>query len=153
MTSELITPVALAVAGFLAAGYMLRLALNWIDRQVAEKPVEQPRVRDLSDPAVRADLEAFLAKNAVIGEADIRYGKVYPAVSDDRLDPLAIVLSNAAAFGVRVQHENRNANITPLYIYSPVRGEFRLLGDLDLDHIIDAANAMRNMAASKESQR
>ena len=147
---ETITPLALAIAGFLGAGYLLHVGLAWIDRQVKE-PADPP-IRSLDEPAVRDDLAKFLVKNGVIGDADIRMGQVYPVVPDDRLEPLAVVLSNAAAFGVRMLRENRTMNVTPLYLYSPVRGEYRLLGDLDLDHIIDAANAMRNMAAMKESQ-
>jgi hypothetical protein len=136
-----------AVAG---TSILMGLAFERLKRYLNKEAVYEVRLRHLNDEAVRRDLSAFLEKQQVVGDADIRAGRVVLPVRMDQIEPLAVVLSNAAAYGFRLLEITGNSNAKPLYIRNPISGEFLLLADLDLDHIIDAARLMQTMAENKE---
>lgn len=124
----------LGVIGFRRLGHHLQ--------QEAEQ-----EIRSLSDRRVRSDLTNFLSKNNVVGDADIRSGVVLAPVPYDQLEPLAIVLGNAASFISRL----KNPAASSIYVRDSVNDRFILLADLDLDHLVDAARVMQRVA--EETQR
>lgn len=149
MTSENIEHVLFICSIFITVGLMGRMVLNWIDRQIVTDSKDEPKVRDLSDPKIRADLTRFLQKRAVFGDADIRQGFVFPPVPPERLDPLAVVLGNAASFGARLV----NPSSSTIFIRDSMSGQTFPLGDLDLDHIADAARVMQRVAEDRHKSR
>lgn len=125
------------------------LAVRRLDRWLKHRNVVQQRLRDLKDQATRQELTAFLQKQQVVGDADIRNGFVLAPVPPDNLEPLAIVLGNAAAFIARL----RNPAASSLYVRDSVSDRFMLLGDLDLDHLVDAARVMQRVAEDRRRSR
>lgn len=125
------------------------LAVRRLDRWLKHRNVVQQRLRDLKDQATRQELTAFLQKQQVVGDADIRNGFVLAPVPPDNLEPLAIVLGNAAAFIARL----RNPAASSLYVRDSVSDRFMLLGDLDLDHLVDAARVMQHVAEDRRRSR
>lgn len=148
MTSENIEYALFVCSIFITVGLMGRMLLNWIDREIADEP-KKPDSRDLCEAHVRADLTNFLRKNGVVGDADIRQGMVFAPVPPDRLEPLAVVLGNAAAFASRL----RNPSANSIYIRDSLTDQFMLLGDLDLDHLADAARVMQRVAEDRRKSR
>lgn len=120
-----------------------------LDRWLKHRNAVQQRLRDLKDQATRQELTAFLQKQQVVGDADIRNGFVLAPVPPDNLEPLAIVLGNAAAFIARL----RNPAASSLYVRDSVSDRFMLLGDLDLDHLVDAARVMQRVAEDRRRSR
>lgn len=114
--------------------------LNWIDKYI-RKPVIQG-TRDLADPNVRAQLEAFLARHMIVGEADIRHGCVSPPAYTLDHHGLATVLEDAAA---RL-HRMKNPASCSLYVRDSVEDRWYILGELDLDHLVEAARILRRVA-------
>lgn len=104
-------------------------------------------LRKLSDEDVRTELSSFLRKQMVVGDADIRQGIVYPPVPPERLDPLALQLSNAAATLARMQ----NPAADSLYFRSR-DGAMHLVG-IDLDTLLDAARVMQRVAEDRKKSR
>lgn len=152
MISEVIIYSTVASAAT-AAGFVLMPRLDKAIRAklgigAAPEPVE-PEVSDLSDHATRAKLNSSLERLGVIGDADIRKGKVYPAVPADRLHPLAVVLENAGAVARRL----RNPAACSLYVRDSMNDRFMLLSELDLEHIMDAATVMRRTVEDRQKSR
>lgn len=111
--------------------------------------VVPPGERTLSDREVMVDLTAFLRKQNVVGDADIRDGVVFPPVPPEKLDPLAVVLGNAAVFINRL----RNPAACSLYVRDSMSDRFMLLPDLDLDHLLDASRVMQRVAEDRRKSR
>lgn len=120
-----------------------------LDRWLKHRNAVQQRLRDLKDQATRQELTGFLQKQQVVGDADIRNGFVLAPVPPENLEPLAIVLGNAAAFIARL----RNPAASSLYVRDSVSDRFMLLGDLDLDHLVDAARVMQRVAEDRRRSR
>lgn len=125
------------------------LAVRRLDRWLKQRNAVQQRLRDLSDHATRQELTSFLQKQQVVGDADIRNGFVLAPVPPEKLEPLAIVLGNAAAFIARL----RNPAASSLYVRDSVNDRFILLGDLDLDHLVDAARVVQRVAEDRRKSR
>lgn len=125
------------------------LAVRRLDRWLKHRNAVQQRLRDLKDQATRQELTDFLQKQQVVGDADIRNGFVLAPVPPENLEPLAIVLGNAAAFIARL----RNPAASSLYVRDSVSDRFMLLGDLDLDHLVDAARVMQRVAEDSRRSR
>jgi len=125
------------------------LAVRRLDRWLKHRNAVQQRLRDLKDQATRQELTGFLQKQQVVGDADIRNGFVLAPVPPENLEPLAIVLGNAAAFIARL----RNPAASSLYVRDSVNDRFILLGDLDLDHLVDAARVMQRVAEDRRKSR
>lgn len=125
------------------------LAVRRLDRWLKHRNAVQQRLRDLKDQATRQELTGFLQKQQVVGDADIRNGFVLAPVPPENLEPLAIVLGNAAAFIARL----RNPAASSLYVRDSVSDRFMLLGDLDLDHLVDAARVMQRVAEDRRRSR
>lgn len=125
------------------------VAVRRLDRWLKHRNAVQQRLRDLKDQATRQELTGFLQKQQVVGDADIRNGFVLAPVPPENLEPLAIVLGNAAAFIARL----RNPAASSLYVRDSVSDRFMLLGDLDLDHLVDAARVMQRVAEDRRRSR
>ncbi len=125
------------------------IAVRRLDRWLKQRNAVQQRLRDLADQATRQELTGFLQKQQVVGDADIRNGFVLAPVPPEKLEPLAIVLGNAAAFISRL----RNPAASSLYVRDSVNDRFILLGDLDLDHLVDAARVMQRVAEDRRKSR
>lgn len=125
------------------------VAVRRLDRWLKHRNAVQQRLRDLSDHATRQELTGFLQKQQVVGDADIRNGFVLAPVPPEKLEPLAIVLGNAAAFIARL----RNPAASSLYVRDSTNDRFMLLGDLDLDHLVDAARVMQRVAEDRRKSR
>lgn len=125
------------------------LAVRRLDRWLKQRNAVQQRLRDLADQGTRQELTGFLQKQQVVGDADIRNGFVLAPVPPEKLEPLAIVLGNAAAFISRL----RNPAASSLYVRDSVNDRFILLGDLDLDHLVDAARVMQRVAEDRRKSR
>jgi len=125
------------------------VAVRRLDRWLKHRNAVQQRLRDLKDQATRQELTGFLQKQQVVGDADIRNGFVLAPVPPENLEPLAIVLGNAAAFIARL----RNPAASSLYVRDSVSDRFMLLGDLDLDHLVDAARVMQHVAEDRRRSR
>lgn len=125
------------------------LAVRRLDRWLKQRNAIQQRLRDLADQGTRQELTGFLQKQQVVGDADIRNGFVLAPVPPEKLEPLAIVLGNAAAFISRL----RNPAASSLYVRDSVNDRFILLGDLDLDHLVDAARVMQRVAEDRRKSR
>lgn len=125
------------------------VAVRRLDRWLKHRNAVQQRLRDLKDQPTRQELTAFLQKQQVVGDADIRNGFVLAPVPPENLEPLAIVLGNAAAFIARL----RNPAASSLYVRDSVSDRFMLLGDLDLDHLVDAARVMQRVAEDRRRSR
>lgn len=124
-------------------------AVRRLDRWLKHRNAVEARLRDLADHGTRQELTGFLQKQQVIGDADIRNGFVLAPVPPEKLEPLAIVLGNAAAFIARL----RNPAASSLYVRDSVNDRFILLGDLDLDHLVDAARVMQRVAEDRRKSR
>lgn len=124
-------------------------AVRRLDRWLKHRNAVEARLRDLSDHATRQELTGFLQKQQVVGDADIRNGFVLAPVPPEKLEPLAIVLGNAAAFIARL----RNPAASSLYVRDSTNDRFMLLGDLDLDHLVDAARVMQRVAEDRRKSR
>lgn len=134
-----------------AASFLVLLAQGrrlWLLRH-PKGGVVPPGERMLKDREVMVDLTAFLRKQNVVGDADIRDGVVLPPVPPERLDPLSVVLANAAAFINRL----RNPASCSLYVRDSVNDRFMLLPDLDLDHLLDASRVMQRVAEDRRRSR
>lgn len=135
----------------LALSVLLGTAFRWIHGKIKSLPdlLEGGVIRQLSDPAVRSELTAFLSKQGVVGDADIRAGLVHAPVPPERLDPLAVVLGNAASMLTRLQ----NPAGCSIYVRDSENDRFMLLGDLDLDVIHEAARVMSRVAEDRRKSR
>jgi hypothetical protein len=133
------------VFAFVALGWITHRLHRWLEKNHSY----EVELRDLADRETREGLSAFLIKQNVQGDADIRDGMVYAPVPPDRLDPLATLFMNAAAYYQRLS----NPSATPLYIRDAKRDRFMLLGDLDLDHVVDAARVMQRVAEERRKSR
>lgn len=131
-----ITAIAAIICGF----HLVR----WLDKRFRRQARVEPQTHDLSSPITRARLTSFLDSAGITGSAEIRDAVVYP-MHEDRAHPLAIVFGNAAAFANRL----KNPDACSLYIRDSVNDRFLLLADLDLDHIREAAQTLRRVAAEK----
>lgn len=151
MISEVIIYSSVASAAT-AAGFMFMPRLDKAIRAKlgigVKEPVE-PEVADLSHHATRDKLNSSLERLGVIGDADIRQGKVFPAIPADRLHPLAVVLENAAAITRRL----RNPAACSLYVRDSMNDRFMLLSELDLEHVMEAATVMRRVAEDRQKSR
>ena len=137
---EIISYGITAVASIIVGFHVVRL----LDRKFRQQARQEPTTHDLTHEATRARLTLFLTQAGIVGNAEIRDGVVYP-LHEERLHPLAIVLGNAAAFASRL----KNPAASSLYIRDSVHDRFVLLSDLDLDHIREAAQVMRRVAAQQ----
>ena len=142
--NEIISYGITAVAAIICGFHLVR----WLDRRFRREAVEEPTTHDLSSPLTRARLTMFLENSGITGSAEIRDGVVYP-MHEERVHPLAIVLGNAAAFASRL----KNPAASSLYIRDSVHDRFVLLADLDLDHIREAAQVMRRVAAEQGAKK
>ena len=124
-------------------------AVRRLDRWLKHRNAVEARLRDLAEHSTRQELTGFLQKQQVVGDADIRNGFVLAPVPPEKLEPLAIVLGNAAAFVARL----RNPAASSLYVRDSVSDRFMLLGDLDLDHLVDAARVMQRVAEDRRKSR
>lgn len=124
-------------------------AVRRLDRWLKHRNAVQQRLRDLAENETRQELTGFLRKWQVVGDADIRNGFVLAPVPPEKLEPLAVVLGNAAAFISRL----RNPAASSLYVRDSVNDRFILLGDLDLDHLVDAARVMQRVAEDRRKSR
>jgi hypothetical protein len=141
---EIISYAITAVASIIVGFHMVR----WMDRMFRKEVQEEPTTHDLDQPLTRARLTTLLAKARVTGSAEIRDGVVYP-MHEGRAHPLATVFGNAATFASRFQ----NPAASSLYIRDSVNDKFVLLADLDLDHIREAAQIMRQVADNQGEKR
>lgn len=139
-----IYPVVAVVSSLLGVYGVRRL-----DRWLKHRNAVQQRLRDLTEHETRQELTGFLRKWQVVGDADIRNGFVLAPVPPEKLEPLAVVLGNAAAFIARL----RNPAASSLYVRDSVSDRFMLLGDLDLDHLVDAARVMQRVAEDRRKSR
>ena len=135
-----ITAVAAIICGF----HLVR----WLDKQFRRQARQEPETHDLNNPITRARLTSFLASAGIGGSAEIRDGVVY-LMHEEQAHPLAIVFGNAAAFANRL----KNPDACSLYIRDSVNDRFLLLSDLDLDHIREAAQMLRRVAAEKGAKK
>lgn len=143
MSSQIITYLlVMAASGFF--GWIAFQRLHVYLRKQAKYEV---RMRHLADEAVRKELTAFLQKQMVMGDADIRQGMVFAPVPPERLEPLAVALSNA----ISIIQTLANGSADSLYVRKR-DGEFALI-DLDLDHLIDAARVMQRVAEDRRKSR
>jgi hypothetical protein len=124
-------------------------AVRRLDRWLKHRNAVEARLRDLAEHPTRQELTGFLQKQQVVGDADIRNGFVLAPVPPEKLDPLAVVLGNAAAMIARL----RNPAASSLYVRDSVNDRFMLLGDLDLDHLVDAARVMQHVAEDRRKSR
>lgn len=124
-------------------------AVRRLDRWLKHRNAVEARLRDLAEHPTRQELTGFLKKQQVVGDADIRNGFVLAPVPPEKLDPLAVVLGNAAAMIARL----RNPAASSLYVRDSVSDRFMLLGDLDLDHLVDAARVMQRVAEDRRKSR
>lgn len=125
------------------------IAFNRLHRWLRHRAAVEVRLRDLAEHAARQELTDALKKWRIVGDADIREGIVFAPVPPDRLEPLAIVLGNAAAFLSRL----RNPAASSLYVRDSVNDRFILLADLDIDHLVDAARVMQRVAEDRKKSR
>lgn len=125
-------------------GWSLYLRLR---RHLRYRAAVEVQLRHLQEDAVRRDLAAFLRKQRVVGDADIRDGMVFAPVPPDRLEPLAVALGNAVSITQRLA----NGSADSLYVRRR-EGDFVLI-DLDLDHLIDAARVMQRVAEDRRKSR
>lgn len=144
---EMVSQIATAVAVLAFSGAAFTFALVRSRRQVEQMAKNIPT--DLAQHETRVQLTAFMQKHGVYGSADIRDGVVYPPVAPDRLEPLAVVLGNAAAMIGRL----RNPAAASLYVRDSVNDKFMLLADLDIDHLLDAARVMQRVAEDRRKSR
>lgn len=135
--------IAIAIVSSLAG----LLAFYPIKRWLHRRAVVEVKLRHLKDHLVRSELSGFLRAQNVFGDADIRDGVVYAPVPADRLEPLAVVLGNAAAMLARFP--NRAAD--SLYLRN-ADGSLILTG-IDLDHLVDAARVMQRVAEDRRKTR
>lgn len=150
---EIVSEIARLLAQLiLCVGLLTLLSGLWL-RRFAHRPdggvIREPKMRKLSDNEVLVDLTAFLHKQNVVGDADIRDGVALAPVPPERLDPLALVLGNAAAFLSRL----RNPAACSLYVRDSVSDRFMLLPDLDLDHLLEASRVMQRVAEDRRKSR
>jgi hypothetical protein len=124
-------------------------AVRRLDRWLKHRAAVEVRLRDLAEQPTRQQLTGFLQKQQVVGDADIRNGFVLPPVPPEKLEPLAVVLGNAAAFIGRL----RNPASCSLYVRDSVNDRFMLVADLDLDHLVDAARVMQRVAEDRRKSR
>lgn len=122
---------------------------NRLHRWLRHRNAVEARLRDLAEHSSRQELTDALKKWRIVGDADIREGIVMAPVPADKLEPLAIVLGNAAAFIARL----RNPAASSLYVRDSVNDRFILLADLDLDHLVDAARVMQRVAEDRRKSR
>ena len=80
---NIVTTVAVLIAGWILYRVWKHL------RRAAPVEVE---VRLLADSPVRMSLSDFLARHQIVGDANIRDGKVYAVVPPERLHPLVRLL-------------------------------------------------------------
>lgn len=149
MNMEMISTILIYGSVALTAIFAGVYGVRWIDRKMKGQVQAEERIRRLSEESVRAELSGFLRKQMVVGDADIRDGIVFAPVPAERLEPLAVVLGNAAAFLSRL----RNPAASSLYVRDSVNDRFMLLGDLDLDHLVDAARVMQRVAEDRRKSR
>ncbi|MDY6949857.1 MAG: hypothetical protein SXG53_29640 [Pseudomonadota bacterium] len=116
-------------------------SFNRLHRILRKEVAAEKRIRFLSDEKVRNELSGFLRNQMVVGDADIRQGIVFAPVPPERLEPLAIVLNNAAA----MFHHLPNLAADALYVRK-TDGSWVMIG-LDLAHVVDAARVMQTVAA------
>lgn len=133
------------ICGTVALAWIVNRLHIWLEKNHSYT-VE---LRDLAERETREGLTAFLAKQNVQGDADIRDGIVYAPVPPDRLDPLVTVFMNAAAYYQRIS----NPAACSLYIRDARRDQYMLLGDLDLDHVVDAARVLQRVAEERGKSR
>lgn len=144
MTSDTTLSIAVVLA-FALGGYLIWQAIGHYREG---KHLNRPSaIRHLSDPHVRLELTGFLAKQMVVGDADIRRGHVFAPVPPENLDLIAVALRNAVAALTTL--ENRAAD--SLYVRNR-DGSFSLIG-LDLDHLVDAARVMQRVAEDRRKSR
>jgi hypothetical protein len=103
-----------------------------VQRLKTRKAEREPS--SLDDPETRRDLENFLRKHRVSGDANIRGGKVVRSPAAEEAPRLAAVVMNAIG-----------EDTGRLYVRDPKTGTYRLLGGLDVEHLVDAASLMAGM--------
>lgn len=142
---ETLIYIAVAVVSSIIGVVLFRRLDGWLRQRNAV----EAQLRDLADHATRRELTEFLRQQQVIGDADIRNGIVFAPVPDDMVEPLAIVLGNAAAMIARL----KNPAASSIYIRDSVNDRFLLLADLDIDHLLDAARVMQRVAEDNLKRR
>lgn len=134
-----------AVAAALAGTLLLAAMHLYVFRKQPPDFEDDERGMDLSDPLARQRLQQVIEKYGIEGDADIRSGIVLPPVPLEQAQPLAIVLDNAAGMISRL----RNPAASSLYVRDSINDRFMLLVDLDLDHLREAAQIMREIARGR----
>lgn len=147
MTMETSSQIATYILVASSTSILLWIAFQRLHVYLHKQAKHEVRMRHLADEAVRKELTAFLQKQMVMGDADIRQGMVFAPVPPERLEPLAVALSNA----VSIIQTLANGAADSLYVRRR-DGEFALI-DLDLDHLIDAARVMQRVAEDRRKSR
>lgn len=142
--------ISYIVAG-LVATVALALWIRYFHRWLRQRAAVKARLEeiagglDLADRSVRERLTTFLERNGIKGDADIRDGKVLVPVSLDRLHPLVVILTNAAAVTQRL----KNPAACSLYVRDSVNDRFMLVPELDLDDLREVAELLRAAVAER----
>lgn len=139
----------LFIVGCLCIAF-LRGLHNWRRSRQPVDPLPEPK--DLSHHHVRAALTDFLARHHIIGDADIRDGRVYQVVDPTRIDPLWRLFDGAA----KVMAEVPNGINGDLYqaVKNPGQGtgwSYRCSG-VSVYDIGEAARLMQAVAGSQQGR-
>lgn len=136
----------------IVAGIFLFRYIRWRIQPLPERPEmsdeEQAILRSLANPVGREHLRKALEMNNIVGDADIRDGKVYEPMSLDRMHPLLTVIDNANA----ALHRFKNPAACSLYIRDSVNGKFMLVPDLDLADLREIAELLRAAVAERAAR-
>lgn len=131
------------------AGIFVFRYIQWRIQPLPEKPeVEEAILRSLDNPIGRDYLRRALEMNNIVGDADIRDGKVLEPVSFDRMHPLLIVIDNANS----ALHRLKNPASCSLYIRDSVNDRFMLVPDLDLADLREIAELLRAAVAERKAR-
>ena len=133
----------------IVAGIFLFRYIHWRIQPLPVKPDgEEVVLNALSDPIFRERFKRLLENHNVVGDADIRDGKVYEPMSLDRMHPLLTVIDNANA----ALHRLKNPAACSLYIRDSVNDKFMLVPDLDLADLREIAELLRAAVAERAAR-
>ncbi len=133
----------------IVAGIFVFRYIHWRIQPLPEKnEAEEAILRSLDNPMGRDYLRRALELNNIVGDADIRDGKVLEPVSLDRMHPLLIVIDNANAS----LHRLKNPAACSLYIRDSVNDRFMLVPDLDLSDLREIAELLRAAVAERKAR-
>lgn len=130
---------------WMLAGSFVPVIAYAVHRALRDRAVGEIAQRDLACPATRLDLQQLLAKANVVGSADIRDSRVFPAPDLDAGHPVLRVAASAVADFYR---RTPNSNAQALYWRNPSTGGYEFFGEFDVECASDVVGLLSRRDAA-----